>query len=293
MAKNQESKYWMESEGERKRLASNHFITKDAMGGQLVRAPVDFSRPVKVLDSGTADGTWLLDLASSLPPLSASCSSSPQTHEFVGTDLNPAPFPQSTPPNVTFAVQDIKTPWPEAQHNLFDLVHQRLTLLGAGPNPAASIAHLYSIVKPGGWVQISEGTMDFPPEIVSPERTPAYNDMLLLMQSIAGMVGAEWHLGRTLRGLLEGAGFVEIGEEDVLLHMGSTNKDPELARQGAESCGVAVHGLSKFAKNFPPEKQPLLLERYETLPADLQTELAEKGAVYPLKVVWGRKPERD
>lgn len=56
MAGKQESKYWMESEGERKRLASNHYIAKDAMGGELVRAPVDFSRPVKVLDSGTADG---------------------------------------------------------------------------------------------------------------------------------------------------------------------------------------------------------------------------------------------
>lgn len=32
-------------------------------------------------------------------------------------------------------------------------------------------------------------------------------------------------------------------------------------------------------------------ERYETLPVDVGKELAEKGAVYPLKVVWGRKPE--
>lgn len=56
MASKQESKYWMESEGERKRLASNHFIAKDAMGGKLVRASVDFSRPVRILDSGTTDG---------------------------------------------------------------------------------------------------------------------------------------------------------------------------------------------------------------------------------------------
>ena len=56
MASKQESKYWMESEGERNRLASNHFIAKDAMGGRLVRALVDFSRPLKILDSGTADG---------------------------------------------------------------------------------------------------------------------------------------------------------------------------------------------------------------------------------------------
>lgn len=56
MTGKQESKYWMESEGERKRLASNHFIAKDAMGGKLVRALVDFSQPVKILDSGTAGG---------------------------------------------------------------------------------------------------------------------------------------------------------------------------------------------------------------------------------------------
>jgi hypothetical protein len=36
MANKQESKYWMESKGERKRLASDHFIAKDAMGGKLV-----------------------------------------------------------------------------------------------------------------------------------------------------------------------------------------------------------------------------------------------------------------
>jgi hypothetical protein len=56
MASKQESKYWMESEGERKRLASNHFIAKDAMGGKLVQAPVDFSQPLHILDSGAADG---------------------------------------------------------------------------------------------------------------------------------------------------------------------------------------------------------------------------------------------
>lgn len=58
MAKGKESVYWMESELERKRLASNHFIAKDATGGKLVLAPVDFSKPMRILDSGTADGAY-------------------------------------------------------------------------------------------------------------------------------------------------------------------------------------------------------------------------------------------
>lgn len=66
LKKDDTSVYWMESEVERKRLASNHNIAKDATGGKLVLAPVDFSQPVKVLDSATADGTYSLPFAFSL-----------------------------------------------------------------------------------------------------------------------------------------------------------------------------------------------------------------------------------
>lgn len=148
-----------------------------------------------------------------------------------------------------FIVQDINKPWPESQHGQFDLVHQRLTLLGAGSNPSTAVSHLYAVTKPGGWVQLCEAAMEFPPEIVNEERTPAYNDMLQLMKSVAGVVGAEWQLGQTLKGLLEKAGFTDIDEEDVTLHMGRMNKDERLAEEGARSCGIAVQGLSAFAKS--------------------------------------------
>lgn len=93
--------------------------------------------------------------------------------------------------------------------------------------------------------------MDFPEDVVSDQRTPAYCDMLRLMRAVAGAVGAEWHLGRTLRGLLEAAGFTDIGEEDVVLNIGRTNKDEGLAREGAETCSIAVQGLSRFAQSKP------------------------------------------
>ncbi|KAF2865694.1 hypothetical protein BDV95DRAFT_245561 [Massariosphaeria phaeospora] len=92
----------MDSDLERKRLASNHYIAKDAAGGKLVLAPVNFTQPVKVLDSTTADGTWLLDLATDL--LTAPDGAA---HVFVGTDINPVPFPAQPPSNFAFHVQDI------------------------------------------------------------------------------------------------------------------------------------------------------------------------------------------
>ncbi|KAJ4288093.1 hypothetical protein N0V90_012110 [Kalmusia sp. IMI 367209] len=282
MATDKESVYWMESEVERKRLASNHYIAKDAAGGKLVLAPVDLSQPARILDSATADGTWLLDLRSDLENGSA--------HTYIGTDLNPNPFPASPPANVTFQVQDISKPWPEELKGTFDLVHQRLALLGAGPNPQPVVHGLCELVKPGGWVQLIEAAMVFPEDTVNPESTPVYCDMLKVMKAVAGHVGAAWEIGGTLRGHLEAEGFTDVQEKVITLKMGKTHPDEQLARNGVVSCGMAIEGLSAFAKTFPPEKQPLAIERYDTLRDDLVKELSEKGAVFPLTVVWARKP---
>lgn len=54
MATNQ-SDYFLESEEEINRLANQHNIIKDEMGS-LVLAPIDLSMPLRILDSGTADG---------------------------------------------------------------------------------------------------------------------------------------------------------------------------------------------------------------------------------------------
>jgi hypothetical protein len=113
--------------------------------------------------------------------------------------------------------------------------------------------------------------MDFPSDIVNEDRTPAYNDMLKLMKGIAGVVGAEWHLGRSLRGLLEEAGFTNISEEDVMLNMGRTNNDERLAKEGAASCGIAVQGLSKFAKSMCSTSLYLTPHETRATPNDITT----------------------
>ncbi len=51
----------MDNEEENDRLAEQHEIFKDAMGGKLVLAPVDLSgSAVRVLDSGASDGELLV-----------------------------------------------------------------------------------------------------------------------------------------------------------------------------------------------------------------------------------------
>jgi hypothetical protein len=139
--------------------------------------------------------------------------------------------------------------WPDNFKRYFDLVHQRLALLGAGPNAQAAVHRLAELVKPGGWIQLLESTMIFPDDIVNTKRTPAFCDLLKLMKGVAEHMGAAWLIGDTLRGHLEAEGFVDIGEQDVVLRMGKTHPDEKLARNGVVSCGIAVDGLSGFAKS--------------------------------------------
>ena len=55
----EEMGYFLKSEEETNRLANQHDVIKDEMGG-LVLAPLNLSKPLRILDSATADGAYLL-----------------------------------------------------------------------------------------------------------------------------------------------------------------------------------------------------------------------------------------
>jgi gliotoxin biosynthesis N-methyltransferase len=185
-----------------------------------------------------------LDLASSLQAPWAG------THEFVGSEINPepSPGPGSTPSNMEFVVQDINKPWPESYIDQFDAVHQRMSLYAAGSNPSGAISHLYSVVKPDGWIQLTEASMDFPPDLVNPERTPAFLDMMKLVRSIANTTGSPPQLAKELGSLLDKAGFTDISGEEVMLRFGRTNEDEKLGRDWVRSFLITVQGNTKFAQ---------------------------------------------
>ena len=47
--------YIRDTQGELERLATQHYVIKDEMD-KLILAPVDLSKPLRILDSATADG---------------------------------------------------------------------------------------------------------------------------------------------------------------------------------------------------------------------------------------------
>lgn len=91
----------------------------------------------------------------------------------------------------------------------FDLVHAR-TLLVTIPDPAAAVAEMVRLVRPGGWVAAVEpdggGSVCYPPH-------PAWDRLSLICWSSWQSDGADLFVGRRLPELLRQAGLVDIGVE--------------------------------------------------------------------------------
>ncbi|OKP14388.1 hypothetical protein PENSUB_14167 [Penicillium subrubescens] len=98
---------------------------------------------------------WLKDVARELEK------SNQIQRYYHGFDISPDQFPKDSG-RVQFSVHDITKPFPKEHLNRYDLVHVRLLVAAIDETryPAA-IANVYSILKPGGyleWEEIDEET---------------------------------------------------------------------------------------------------------------------------------------
>lgn len=73
---------------------------------------------------------WMVDVAKQYPNAS-----------FVGTDIFEKHFHQlqNIPDCITFKLQSVMDEWPEADHNAYDLVHQRYCLVMFNPQKEEAI----------------------------------------------------------------------------------------------------------------------------------------------------------
>ncbi|KAF4635121.1 hypothetical protein G7Y89_g2978 [Cudoniella acicularis] len=275
--------YFMATDEEASRLENQHYVIKDAMGGLLL-PPIDLSvGPLKILDSATADGTWIRDLTAD------GVRAGTPSHEFVGTDIDPRKFPEHPPIGTKYQIQDINKPWPEEWKRSFDIVHQRLALAATEAGTKQMVRTISELVKPGGWIQLieAENTLE-----VAKEGSAMRNFIQLILDLYAFM-GVPEKLSEQLKPWLEESGFVRVQERTFACQMGVSNPNPELASNGVFSMNIAVVGLVGFGQTLPAEtlfKGQDSKKILSTLVEDLKAEMVSTGANYPLRVVWGQYP---
>lgn len=225
-------------------------------------------------------------------------------HEFVGTDIDPSNFPKRPATHQTYQAQDITKPWPAEWKESFDLVHQRLALVAGGPIQKQCVSNLGAMVKPGGWIQLIEATNE-PHE----SHGPAFRNFLTIMNGLFSHFKSSPNLDKELPEWLCELGFMDVGYKDLHLKLGALHSNPQLAKQGVYSTTIAARGLAQYVSSkgadpcilrtfqyqhrcvaLPEGTIPLKAEQITSHPDELKVELANAGAIYTLRVVWGRKP---
>ncbi|RGP73181.1 s-adenosyl-l-methionine-dependent methyltransferase [Fusarium longipes] len=267
------------------RLTIHHLGFKQAAEGTLVFAPLSFAgdTPRAILDVGTADGLWMRDVQSSIPE------SAHHKHTFVGTDINASFFPSTATKGITYVKQDIKDPPPQAWYESFDMINLRMVLIAAGSGDAqrSVVNEHIRLLKPGGWIQIGDCDRVCP---TSNEENPCYNDMFACIRAVCQASGLDPLEAPKMKSWLVDAGLEEVQERTAFRSVGKRNADDELGYLAIKADLTIAKGFAAGAKALAPSVKPLADERLDTLVQDLEIELTETGAYFPMRFIWGRKP---
>jgi len=270
-------------ESEMERLRGQHDGLKAVMRS-LVLAPLLLNSPgLKILDSGTADGCWLIDLL-----MSASVHPSAR---LVGTDVSSAAFPKSRPQQVDLFEQSIMEPWPMAWKGTFDLVHQRATMPAIKASECFNaIQALVELVKPHtGWIQLVEPDMS---GYMTPEEAlhyPALKRFTELFAVLMPALGHDPQPGPKLKGWLYEAGVTNIQEKIIDLPIGKQARDPILGEAAKRNLLAVVRGFEATTENVP--RLGVTSNELSDLYRALASELDEIGGFTRWYVVYGQRNE--
>ncbi|KAK7909134.1 hypothetical protein PG985_015012 [Apiospora marii] len=212
----------------------------------------------------------------------------PKSTRFVGADITTYYFPPSPPPNVHFVKQSVTEEWPSDWHASFDVVHQKLVLSSCDPVSAQKVvASLFSLTKPGGWIQLLEcdHSGGFSPEQAS--RYPAtvrFGELVMRCRAAAGKSG---QYGLSLRGWLREAGARDVVETLLNCPVGALAPTQELKQSTTENLLSVVRGLKAARGDIPG--LDLDANYFDQLHEDLQRELSTVGSFQRFHLVYGRR----
>ncbi|KAI1097709.1 S-adenosyl-L-methionine-dependent methyltransferase [Jackrogersella minutella] len=262
---------------ENKRLEQGTQVIRAYMNGNVFLAPIDTQRShLKILDSAASNGYWLSQFQASLKD--------PGSATLIGTDIQDR-FPDPPRPGVSLHIHDINKPWPEPWGSTFDFVHQTLVLFQAGPNQREALASLARLVKPGGWIELME------PQYGNGENATAAVQFGDMVRELWGMSGTKPDFAADLEGLLTDAGFVDVASVLLPVGVGPKHKDPALADVSVDSVVAGGKNIVVAEKLIPGGLKSISKEDFGTWIDRFEEELRTKGAIFPMRVVYGRKPQ--
>ncbi|KAM3516391.1 hypothetical protein NHJ13051_009956 [Beauveria bassiana] len=271
-------------QSENDRLDAQHEIVKSFMGGKLLRAPVDLAdRNLRILDSGTAQANWLLDMARLVDSAA----------QLIGTDIAPDQFPavEQRPPNMKLQKQSIFEAWPEDMQDNFDIVHQRFVLAACKSDEQGhkAVSSLSNLTKPGGWIELHEGNMLKVQEGPNHVAMMRFRDIAVDAWRKLGLLPDP---GPRLGQWLRDTNALDVYEEVQTIRIGAAAETEEDGERGITLCMTMFGAIRRITAGQPGSPSQ---EEFHELEMQLKKELREVGNEWNYHLVYDERfePHRD
>jgi pseurotin biosynthesis methyltransferase len=140
------------------------------------------------------------------------------------------------------------------------------------------IKNLTTLVKPGGWVQLTEMNGYKPPP-----NGPAMNEFWKVAGEAWTGIGVG-DIANNLKPWMEELGLKNVAERRLLCELGKTAK-PELRACSVNGVTQPSYGIVAVAKTVPSS---FATEQLDSLPARIRAELENEGGRLEEVVAWGQ-----
>ncbi|OCL05439.1 hypothetical protein AOQ84DRAFT_322932 [Glonium stellatum] len=272
------------------RLQRQHrFMNSNTDGKLLVTPNTKGFSPLRILDAGCADGTWLRDVPRQFPN---------RNLELFGVDIGSTLFPDAgsasadhpAPSTPDLRTHNILHPFPPSWgwENSFDIIHQRLLIWGiASKEWPTVVRNLVELLKPGGYIQLVEAEWIDPSR---PASLPQLKRQAVLQEWSTKEFGMDIHVAYQLEGYLREAGLEDVTKVQFDHGYGARSRDPEQADISAELWVECFRSLDqKLGPDGIPGVASNVREFHAFLDA-LEVEIKTYGYQPKLNFVYGRKP---
>ncbi|ORY63586.1 S-adenosyl-L-methionine-dependent methyltransferase [Pseudomassariella vexata] len=242
------------------------------------------NRPLKLLDSGCADGHWLRDLRKQIPD---------RQMELHGIDIAPAlfpPQPAQAASGIELRAHNVTQPFPAswAWKNSFDIIHQRLLVWGVPVSKwPAMMQHHLDILKPGGYMQLVE--VEWVPQGPIPDSNPQLQKQVKMQRFFSGQFGMDIDLAYRLEDVLREAGLEDVQKIQFDHGYGASAKDPQMREISSIISTEVFRGLDVKIGDGIPGVATNSDEFHAFLDA-LRDEVRSVGYNTKINFVSGRKP---
>ncbi|KAF9872754.1 hypothetical protein CkaCkLH20_09617 [Colletotrichum karsti] len=277
-----EGKYMVPNDDrEVERLDLQHNMFMQTFDGRLGTAPPN--RPDatvrRVLDVGTGSGIWAMDFGDDHPET-----------EVRGIDLS-AVFPEFTPPNVKFEIDDLEEPWTYSQP--FDYIHSRM-MNSSISDWRKYIETCYDNLTPGGYLELNEIDIVLLSDDGSLKPEHSIYKIGRLLEDATEKAGRKYQNIKELKPILMETGFEDVTMQQFKWPTNPWPKDPKYKTLGEWNNENLFQGWEGIC--MAPLTRALGWTREEVivLMAQNRKDFNNRNihAYFSIWSIYGRKPEK-